>query len=319
MIKKNVLSILITICLVTCFSMYYVHVNISISNSKKLNSNLIIDKENSTLNSNSDEIKILQLTDLQFSSLPDAALALSGAKRIIIKANPDLIVLTGDNVFNYSGKKHLKILIDFMDSFAIPCAVVYGNHDYGSFVSIEDQNKLYENSEYCIFKKGSLKNSSGNYHYNIKRNDEVMASLIFMDSGKNGFNEAHVKWYENVVASINNVTSLLFFHIPLEETKIAYEKYLSDNKDIDGLNLEGIHHQKTNVWLFEKVKELGSTKVIAYGHDHLNNLILDYEGVSLCYGLKMGKASYFTNKLQGGNLYTVNIEGKIDIERIYEK
>ena len=59
---------------------------------------------------------------------------------------------------------------------------------------------------------------------------------------------------------------------------------------------------------FNKALELGSTKAFIFGHDHINNLVLNYKGINLCYGLKSGRTSYYNNEMLGGNLYTITLE-----------
>ena len=44
--------------------------------------------------------------------------------------------------------------------------------------------------------------------------------------------------------------------------------------------------------LFETVLELGSTKAMFYGHDHLNNFVLEYKGVTLSYGYSVDYSAY---------------------------
>ncbi|MBO5930913.1 MAG: hypothetical protein J6Q70_01600, partial [Clostridia bacterium] len=48
--------------------------------------------------------------------------------------------------------------------------------------------------------------------------------------------------------------------------------------------------------LFETVLEKGSTKALFYGHDHLNNFVLDYKGVKLSYGYSIDYLAYCTDE-----------------------
>ena len=49
---------------------------------------------------------------------------------------------------------------------------------------------------------------------------------------------------------------------------------------------------ETDEELFEAVLEFGSTKALFYGHDHLNNFVLDYKGVILSYGYSIDYLAY---------------------------
>ena len=284
---------------------------------------LDVDKTTNTLTTKSEEIKILQLTDTQISSVAESVLMLDIVKKTIKKSKPDMIVLTGDNISDFSTQETAQYLVKFMDSFKLPWALVFGNHDYNSLVSAKDLSSLYETSEYCLYKTGTIEDSYGNYTYTIKKNNKSIYSLIFMDSGKTGFNNKHVEWYENEINKITLqsngevVNSMVFFHIPIEEIGLAYNLYQEDTSIGSGVKNEPFCIQDTNVGLFNKALELGSTKAFIFGHDHINNLVLDYKGIKLCYGLKSGKTSYYYATMQGGNLYTITANNQLKIDRIY--
>ena len=96
--------------------------------------------------------------------------------------------------------------------------------------------------------------------------------------------------------------SLMFMHIPLTEVKAAYDEYVAnDRKDtenvqyvegFDGETDEVVYCSRTDVELFETVKELGSTQALFYGHDHLNNIVFNYQGITLWYGYSIDYLAY---------------------------
>ena len=96
--------------------------------------------------------------------------------------------------------------------------------------------------------------------------------------------------------------SLMFMHIPLTEVKTAYDEYVANNRQntenvtyirgFDGETDEVVYCSRTDVALFETVKELGSTKALFYGHDHLNNFVLEYKGITLSYGYSIDYLAY---------------------------
>ncbi len=96
--------------------------------------------------------------------------------------------------------------------------------------------------------------------------------------------------------------SLMFMHIPLTEVKAAYDEYVAnDRKDtenvkwkdgFDGETDEVVYCSRTDVELFETVLAKGSTKGLFYGHDHLNNFVLEYKGVMLSYGFSIDYLAY---------------------------
>lgn len=162
-----------------------------------------------------------------------------------------------------------------------------------------------------------------------------------------------IEWYKNLVLNFNTqnaeaiekeytteeekndalkkfgtVPSLAFYHIPSEEFKIAWKEYCAngrqdteDVKWIYGTAGEsgrviccGIHSDN----LFEIMLELGSTKGIFCGHDHLNNFSLDYKGIRLTYDYSIDYLAYYgISKLgtqRGCTLITVTPDGKFACE-----
>ena len=96
--------------------------------------------------------------------------------------------------------------------------------------------------------------------------------------------------------------SLMFMHIPLREVKYAYEESIANGKQdtenvkwlrgFDGETDEIVYSSRTDEQLFETILELGSTKGLFYGHDHLNNFVLEYKGVMLVYGYSIDYLAY---------------------------
>ncbi len=133
--------------------------------------------------------------------------------------------------------------------------------------------------------------------------------------------EDQIKWYENTVTELNSynksiiesldnddyndlatVKSLLFVHIPLMEVRNAYNEYLNaGEKNTDDLTyIEGkvgesepyVYCSMEEEEMFETMLRLGSTKAMFYGHDHLNNIVLEYKGITLSYGYSIDYFAY---------------------------
>ena len=51
--------------------------------------------------------------------------------------------------------------------------------------------------------------------------------------------------------------------------------------------------------MFETMLELGSTKAMFYGHDHLNNIVFEYKGIILSYGYSIDYLAYSDIDLVG--------------------
>ena len=52
-----------------------------------------------------------------------------------------------------------------------------------------------------------------------------------------------------------------------------------------------------------------STDLIVAGHDHVNNFIIEYQGVTMAYGLKTGSGCYYDEDLSGGSVILVRGDG----------
>lgn len=87
--------------------------------------------------------------------------------------------------------------------------------------------------------------------------------------------------------------------------------------DSFGVKYEDICSYPENDGAFELIKELGSTRHIVCGHDHVNNFVVTYEGVKFIYGLKAGTGCYWNPILNGGTLLRITENGVSDIRHKY--
>lgn len=114
------------------------------------------------------------------------------------------------------------------------------------------------------------------------------------------------------------ILSYMYMHIPPEEMLLAYnEAREGDITDRDRYGIAGeggqvVYSSAYPDNLFETVVELGSTKGIFFGHDHLNSLHLTYEGVLLAYGYSIDYSAYAggTGYQRGCTLLTVGADGE---------
>ena len=141
-----------------------------------------------------------------------------------------------------------------------------------------------------------------------------------------------MEWYKNEILRLNEeegktVSSLGFFHIPLQEYKTAYDLYEQGSDEVkyffgsnDEKMINKICASDYPSDLFPVAKELGSTKGFFCGHDHYNNMSLEYEGIRLTYGMSI---DYLVmpgiardTKQRGATLITSHKDSSIDIEQI---
>jgi hypothetical protein len=144
-----------------------------------------------------------------------------------------------------------------------------------------------------------------------------------------------IEWYKEKIASLteenNGVTpkSLAFFHIPLIEMQQAYYEYrdngFQDTDDVKylfgkiGEKEEMICSSAKNEGLFDAMLEVGSTQGVFFGHDHLNNMSLNYKGIQLTYTYSIdylaysGIAKYGLQR--GCTLINVSPDGEFEISQ----
>ena len=77
---------------------------------------------------------------------------------------------------------------------------------------------------------------------------------------------------------------------------------------------ESVSMPKFNNGFFDLCKDLGSTKNIVVGHDHLNCFSIDYQDITLTYSMKTGVGCYSIVDLIGGTTFTFDSQGKTTIK-----
>lgn len=204
-----------------------------------------------------DEFSILNLADIQLSNheaenRPELYNELKEEIAALIEeSNPDLITLTGDQ--GYGERNIVSALSQILDSFGIPWAPVFGNHDSNAFeINLREQAEIYKRAEHSIFANGPTlariyptgEEAIGHYIINIVDIEgdsfTVVRTLIFMNSGDRslykdadkseepyptGYSWAmlsknQIAWYEDAVVTASKysdeetVKSGIILHIP---------------------------------------------------------------------------------------------------------
>lgn len=292
------------------------------------------------------DFKILNLTDMQFNDMDNEknqGMVFNTVDALILREKPDLITLTGDNVWGFLEEYSLNMLIDYFDSWKIPWAPILGNHD-GETIELgrADFCTYFGKSKYCLFKDGDPDvEGNGNYVVNIvektavdepTRKGEVgtlVYSLIFLDSHNESWHENHtgdftqIAWYEKMVKRSKeiagkDVPSSVFMHIPCPEFSTALELLRANDPSVSGYAIinEDPCYPDVNWGLFDKAVELGSTEAIFVGHDHINVSDILYRGIHLVYTVKTGDRCYYNEALNGGTRITLT-DGGLKIECDY--
>lgn len=261
----------------------------------------------------------------------------------------------------FNNKSNAKLFADLMEQLGVYWAPVFGNHDSESysFYSREDIGALYESDAYphCLFQAGRDDvYGVGNYCINVKNTKgEVVQTLFMIDSNSytdtgilasatwmyDCIHKDQIDWYEqelkDITAQNNGVQpkSLAFFHIPLAEMKTAYYEYRDNGfKDTENVKYvygeakeknDVVYPSEKNEGFFDRVLALGSTQGMFFGHDHLNNISLEYKGVRMTYGYSVDYLAYIGIKNYGAQrgctVITVAPDGSFEsrLENYYQE
>lgn len=292
-----------------------------------------------------DDIKIMQITDMHISGLEENynknILAMQTVYEMAEREQPDFIVATGDLVFGMAHTRSeddrtaLDMVLKFMDSMGIAWTWTFGNHDHDYFDRLEtsELTQILSEAELLYMPENNphLKGYS-NGVFRIYRQNKLASALILLDS--NGeildsnmelvtydyIDESQVLWYSDKIEELKKqagkeIDTFVYIHIPLEEyAQIAAEDYLSGEKR-ENVSCSRIYNN-----LAETMTELGSTKALFCGHDHLNDFISLYNGIYFVYGKSIDYTAYkeIENKTEqrGVCILTINNDNIFDIENI---
>jgi len=103
--------------------------------------------------------------------------------KAINENKPDLIIVTGDIVYGEFDDNGANLIefIEYMDSFKIPWAPVFGNHDNETKLGVAWQCEQFKNAKYCLFKRREL-TGNGNYNIGIFNKNELIRVIYMIDS-----------------------------------------------------------------------------------------------------------------------------------------
>lgn len=258
-------------------------------------------------------------------------------RSLVTQAQPDLIFITGDIVYGSFDDKGtaLEYFCKLMDSLCIPWAPVWGNHDNESVIGVDWQCEQFENSKYCLFKRGAVSGNS-NYSVGVAIGDKLVRVLHMLDSNgcKHGNDGEVIKTrglYPDQLALVEKNTELIksaqgedipafmAFHYPVDLFEKAEKDkgYKTENrqtyvlgvdvapKDNDfGFSLEKYDPIVTDSGFVDFVKSQNVDGVFV-GHVHKNTTSIKYDGIAWTFGLKTGQYDYHVVGSVGGTLVTL--------------
>ncbi len=305
---------------------------------------------------------VLNLTDVQLSAeewtegATARNIAVHTITQLIKKTQPDLITLSGDLAWAGQESAYMA-LANFLESFNIPWALIWGNHDnQGGSEFVEKIVDKYLACPHCVYERGDESLGNGNYVILIKENDTPVEAIIMMDShdrfpytNEKGETDLHwakvtpeqIVWYKQQIASLKAqgcADATVMMHIPIyayrEASNEAYKEGINLQEvsleqsqngecwkdgytDSYGVQYEAISSYPAEDGMFSAMKESGITKHILVGHDHVNNWIIRYQGICMVYALKTGLGCYWNPILNGGTVLKINENGVYDVYHEY--
>lgn len=287
--------------------------------------------------------KILNISDIQDQA--DLLTITADFMKAAIEAEqPDLIILTGDNISGNSiaeskTEKAIRSVMDVLDPYGIPVAIVFGNHDEESGMSKEAQMAIYNSYSSSIsYDEGEALWGCGTYNipiYSSTDDSDIVFNCWLFDSGSNDETGAydHVKqdqldWYKAKSAELKaanggeNVPSIAFQHIivpeifeALDEVDASTEGAIAKNGKYYVLPAtakegsimgEAPCPSGTNGGEYDAFLECGDVLAVVSGHDHTNSFVIPYKGIDIINTPTCGFRSYGLSESRGIRVFELN-------------
>jgi len=277
------------------------------------------------------EFKILQFTDTHLiPSNATTPLVWENIRNAVTAEKPDLIMLTGDQVYAKPALENYRILLDTLDKFGIPYGLVFGNHDKEFDQPNAALLKEAMSRRLCVISDTPGLHGEGNCLLEVKSHSaDTTASVIWcFDTGSESpfskkevsgydYDYVHsdqVEWYGKASAAITAehgkkpLPSVAFMHIPLPEYSYAFRESL--NFKSIGTHREQVCCPRLNSGLFCKMLECGDVMAVFCGHDHDNDCSVGYYGIMLAYGRYSGAGTVYNNLGLNGSRVILLHEGE---------
>lgn len=267
---------------------------------------------------------------------------------LVKRVSPDLITVSGDLSYSGDFISY-KNFADYFDSLCIPWTCCFGNHDNQSGAQeVRRVIDEYKNHKYFVFEECDPILGIGNFVILVEKDGNPATGLFLMDTHDRqeykyddgsiktdwaGLSAQQLLWYKEQIDRLNTVgcsDSALIIHTPINAYGVAFKEAFNSNLAPKSVTLEesrnpavwnkgyetsfGVCHEPitccpVDEGAFTLIKELGSTKNVLSGHNHINNWMINYEGIRLAFALKTGVGSYHEKELNGGTVIKVSDGG----------
>ena len=301
---------------------------------------------------NNRRFKILQLSDPQVAYPNHLEGVFDLFDYEINTASPDLITIAGDIVYGrYDTDGYiLTQLCDKFESYGIPWAPIFGNHDNECPLGVQWQCDLFASYEHCLFKQRSELSGNSNYSIGCFIGEDLVHTIYMMDTKGCFINEINgpivpygisddqlefiTTTQEKAKAYTGkDINGFVTVHVmPTVFNTACMEKYntntgpnmpeggfeIPGNPDGDfGKVLSGVsRNYDGDGRVFDTYKANNIDGIFA-GHNHLANASVLYQGIRMTFGLKSGKTDEFDINMLGGTIINVKSDDTFTVEHLY--
>lgn len=272
---------------------------------------------------NNGKLRILHITDTHLGA-DNIDMTLCLIEQALDRENPDIVVMTGDNVSADGDRAGLldrtRRLMSVFEKRSMPLAATFGNHDSETGLVTRQELMSVYNEFACSHSvdEGDIMDGCGTYNVPVLASDgdEVRFNLWIFDSGdydEDGkyanVSEEKIEWYKEKSLEYERmygkkIYSLAFQHIIVPEVYDALKKVkhgtpytykgIYDHEDYyrfdpQGVNF-GLFHEPPccgaiNHGQFDALVERGDCLAIFTGHDHTNAFGVKHKGVDIVNSL----------------------------------
>ncbi len=272
------------------------------------------------------------------------------------RSHPDLIAVSGDISYGGDFVAY-GYFADYMNSLGIPWTVCFGNHDnQGGAEAICEVVKEFKKYPSFLYEPCDPALGNGNHVIGVYSGGSPLEAVFLMDThDREPYTTEtgeptevwakllpnQLQWYRERVRELEDAgfsDSTLITHIPIYAYRDAYraaarkgvdpqsvkpenstgpEFWNEGYEDSYGVCYEEICSYPEDEGAFDVIKELRNTKTLVTAHDHVNNFVIKYEGVTFVYGTKAGAGCYWNPVLNGGTVLTYGADGKRSVRQEY--
>lgn len=237
-------------------------------------------------------------------------------------------------------KHHLDAVTAPMEKRGIPWAHVFGNHDVTDDYPTSEQISVYTSYPHCLTKAGPDGiDGVGNYvlpvfdhegkkilfnvfgldsHQSVRRyfgelGREQEKEYYHMTPCTNGSTDGvhfnQIMWYYRVSEALEEyngekIPALMYMHNPIPEHALMAERRWP--LLYDGSQFETIACSPINYGLFGACIGRGDVKAIFSGHDHVNDYVGHYCGITIGYDGFLSYSGYGREETCGGRLFDID-------------